>query len=119
VDPHIVNLLFKPLEPPKSQLLGPSWIEPVYWRSTIDPSHLLPAFKDLSEHIGKHPVIWKKFYTNDDHKAPLAYAMERDACLGEDAHHQTPQTWPLGDRVSSKFSKFKPLNHLPLSSLQC
>jgi hypothetical protein len=71
VDPHIVNLLFKPLEPPKSQLLGTSWIEPVHCRCTIDPSHLLPAFKDLSEHIGKHPVIWKKFYTNDDHKAHL------------------------------------------------
>ena len=62
MDPHIVNLLFKPLEPPKSQLLGPSWIEPVHWRSTIDLSHLLPAFKDLPDHLDG---------TNVDYQAPL------------------------------------------------
>ena len=28
VDPHILSLLFRPLELPKS--LGPSWIEPVW-----------------------------------------------------------------------------------------
>ena len=111
MDPHIVSLLFRPLEPPKSQLLGPSWIEPVHWRCTIDLSHLLPAFKDLPEHIEKHPVVWKKFYTNDDYQAPLPMPWNEMPVLEK----MLVIKYLKPDRLMTAFQvnlkKNKPLNH--------